>query len=243
MTAAEFYRRLPRRERLPTSSQPAVVGVPRGLPSACSNTTTESSRCTSPGALSGTVEAARSAAATVDAQPHPRDRHAQGVDRRRPAGRSGRRGRSQQGAGLDEVEDARARGAPAGGALRHPGSSLDQAVKGGRVSPRAARADRGRPPLPDHRLRRRRPRPEGRRRGRVRGRAARPGEERAAASPATIRRGPWWCTPTDSTRPKRSPSRSVGARAPAAIPVVRGGPVIATHVGLGSVTVGVRRGA
>jgi DegV family protein with EDD domain len=237
MTAVELYRRLPRLERLPTSSQPAVsefrevyerlLEYHEGIVS-----------LHIAGALSGTVEAASSAASAVDSQ------RIRVVDTRKVSIGVGLLIEAageviEAGADLDEVED-RVLAERRRVALFGTVSSLDQAVKGGRVSARAA-----------HLMELARLHPiilfdqEGR--------AVRAGVAAGfgAALRSLVRRAVAFAGDQPARLMVVHTDRLDAAETVAEalcrelhvsdIPVTYGGPVIATHVGLGSVTIGVRR--
>jgi len=238
MTTAEFYRRLPDLERLPTSSQPAVAEFREVYERLLEHHNGVVSMHIA-GALSGTVEAARSAAAAVDPQRvRVIDTHKVSVGVGLLIEAAG--AAVERGAGLDEVEDL-VLAARRDVALFGTVSSLDQAVKGGRVSPRAARLIEGAHLYPiivfDD---------EGHaRKGGVAAgfdAALRGLVKRAvrfvAGGPARV-----MVVHTDCLEAAEAVAESLCRRlGTPAIPVVQGGPVITTHVGLGSVTIGVRRG-
>jgi DegV family protein with EDD domain len=237
MSAAEYYRRLPTARRLPTSSQPTAAEfgeVYRRLLERHEGIVSLHIA----GALSGTVDAARTAAAAIDPV------RIRVIDTRKvsigvgllveAAGQA-----IAQGAGLDEVEDGVLAATPAV-ALFGMVSSLDQAVKGGRVSARGARLVKAAHLYPiilfDE---------EGRAmkggvalgftgalRKLVRRAVAFAGDDPARAM----------VVHTDRLDAADSVAESLRRRLGLAmVPVVSGGPVIATHVGLGSVTIGVAR--
>jgi hypothetical protein len=238
MTAAEFYRRLPTLGRLPISSQPAVAEFREVYERLLEHHEGIVSLHIA-GALSGTVEAARSAAAAVDAQRiRVVDTHKVSIGAGLLLEAAG--AAIARGAGLDEVEDlvlaARRRVALFGTV-----TSLDQAVKGGRVSPRAARVITAAHLYPiivfdDE------------------GHAQKSGIAAgfdgalhtlvkkalrfAAGEPARA-----MVAHTDRLDAAEAVAESLcRGLGTSYIPVVYGGPVITTHVGLGSVTIGVRRG-
>ena len=239
MTAAEFYRRLPRLERLPSSSQPAVSEFREVYERLLEHHEGIVSLHIA-GALSGTVEAARSAAAAVDPQ---RIRvvatHKVSIGAGLLLAAAG--AAIARGAGLDEVEDL-VLAARRQVALFGIAGSLDQAVKGGRVSARAARVIEAAHLYPiivfDD---------EGHaQKGGVA--AGFDGALRAlvkktlrfvAGEPARA-----MVVHTNRLDAAEAVAESLCRRlGTSAIPVVHGGPVLTTHVGLGSVTIGVRRGA
>ena len=237
MNAAEYYRRLPAARRLPTSSQPAVsefVDTYRRLLERHEGIVSmHLSR-----ALSGTVDVARSAAATVDPQ------RIRVIDTCRVSVGAGllveTAGRAiEQGAGLGEVERIvlSARGRTA---LYGTVSSLDEAVKGGRLSRRGAWLLQAAHLYPiiefsDD------------------GRALKAGVAlgfqsalrqlvRRAAAYADGARARAMVVHTDRLEAAEAVAASLGEQLGLdAVPVVVGGPVITTHVGLGSVTVGIER--
>jgi len=237
MTAAEYYRRMPIARRLPTSSQPAVSEFAETYRRLLERYDGIVSLHIA-GALSGTVDVARSAAAAVDPE------RIRVIDTYRVSIGAGllveTAGRAiEQGASVAEVERlvlaARSRTALFGMV-----SSLDQAVKGGRVSKRGAWLLRALHLYPIIEFT-----AEGRA---VKGGVALGFEgalrqivRRAAAyagnGPARV-----MVVHTDRTEAAEAVAASLGERLGlASVPVVVGGPVIATHVGLGSVTVGVER--
>jgi DegV family protein with EDD domain len=237
MTAAEFYRRLPGLERLPTSSQPAVSEFREVYERLLEHHDGIISLHIA-GALSGTVEAARSAAAVVDAQRvRVVDTHKVSIGAGlllEAAGEAVARG-----AGLDEVEDL-VLAARRQVALFGTVGSLDQAVRGGRVSPAAARLIEAAHLYPiivfDD---------EGHaRKGGVA--AGFEGAMRALVKKALRFVGGdparAMVVHTDRLEAAEAVAESLCRRlGTSAIPIVNGGPVITTHVGLGSVTIGVRR--
>jgi uncharacterized protein len=237
MTAAEYYRRLPAARRLPTSSQPAVsefVDIYRRLLERHEGIVSLHLS----GALSGTVDVARNAAAAVD------PRRIRVIDTCRVSVGAGllvdTAGRAiEQGAGLEEIERVvlAARGRTA---LFGTVSSLDEAVKGGRVSKRGAwllQAARLYPIIQfsedGHALKAGVALGfQGALRQLVRRAAAFAG--RAPARAMVVH--------TDRLEAADAVAASLGEQLGLeAIPIVVGGPVIATHVGLGSVTVGIER--
>jgi len=237
MTAAEYYRRLRSAEQLPTSSQPAVSEFRKVYERLLDRHEGVVSLHIA-GALSGTVEAARSAAAAVDpARIRVVDTHKVSIGAGLLIEAAGEA--AEQGAGLDEVEDL-VLTARRQVALFGTVSSLDQAVKGGRVSARAARlieaahlypiilfdevghAVKGGVAVGFN----------GALRNLVRRAVAFAGE-----GPARL-----MVVHTDRVAAAEAVAESLCRRlGQSTIPVVNGGPVIATHVGLGSVTVAVRR--
>ena len=239
MTAAEFYRRLPRLERLPSSSQPAVSEFREVYERLLEHHEGIVSLHIA-GALSGTVEAARSAAAAVDPQRiRVVDTHKVSIGAGLLLAAAG--AAIARGAGLDEVEDL-VLAARRQVALFGIAGSLDQAVKGGRVSARAARVIEAAHLYPiivfDD---------EGHaQKGGVA--AGFDGALRAlvkktlrfvAGEPARA-----MVVHTNRLDAAEAVAESLCRRlGTSAIPVVHGGPVLTTHVGLGSVTIGVRRGA
>ena len=238
MSAAEFYQLLPQLERLPTSSQPAVSEFREVYTRLLEHHEGIVSMHIA-GALSGTVEAARSAAAAVDPQRiRVVDTHKVSIGAGLLLETAG--AAIEGGAGLDEVEDlvlaARRRVALFGMV-----TSLDQAVKGGRVSPRAARVIEAAHLYPiivfDD---------EGHaQKGGVA--AGFDGALRmlvkktlrfAGGEPARA-----MVVHTDRLDAAETVAESLCRRIDTSdVPVVYGGPVLTTHVGLGSVTIGVRRG-
>jgi uncharacterized protein len=237
MTATEFYRRLPRAGALPTSSQPPV-GEFREVYERLLEHHDGVVSLHIAGALSGTVEAARSAAEAVDA------RRVRVIDTHKVSIGAGllieAAGQAiDAGAGIDEVEELVLSGRRKV-ALFGTVSSLGQAVKGGRVSPRAARLIELAHLYPIIEF------------DEV-GRAVKGGI--AAGFDGALRGLVRRAVAFTGDRPARlmvvhtdclgaaeavaeALCRKLGV---SAIPVVGGGPVIATHVGLGSVTVAVRR--
>jgi len=237
MTAAEYYRRLPEARRLPTSSQPTAAefgDVYRRLLERHEGIVSLHIA----GALSGTVDAARSAAAAIDPV------RIRVIDTCKvsigvgllveTAGQA-----IEQGAGLDEVEDLVLTARPAV-ALFGMVSSLDQAVKGGRVSARGARLIKAAHLYPIIQFD-----DEGRAlKGSVAlgfegalGKLVRRAVAFAGDGPARA-----MVVHTDRLDAADSVAESLRRRLGlATVPVVNGGPVIATHVGLGSVTIGVAR--
>ena len=238
MTAAEFYQLLPHLERLPTSSQPAVSEFREVYTRLLEHHEGIVSMHIA-GALSGTVEAARSAAAAVDPQRiRVVDTHKVSIGAGLLLETAG--AAIERGAGLDEVEDlvlaARRRVALFGMV-----TSLDQAVKGGRVSPRAARVVEAAHLYPiivfDD---------EGHaQKGGVA--AGFDGALRtlvkkalrfAGGEPARA-----MVVHTDCLDAAEAVAEALCRKLrTSAVPMVAGGPVLTTHVGLASVTIGMRRG-
>lgn len=239
MTAIEYYRRLPAARRLPTSSQPTLsefVDTYRRLLEQHDGIVSLHIS----GTLSGTVDVARSAAAAVD------PRRIRVVDSCKVSVGAGlllaTAGRAiEQGAGLDDVERvvlaARTRTA-----LYGTVSSLDVAVKGGRVSSRGAWllqtahlhpiiefSEEGRAMKAGVALGF-----QGALRQLVRRAVAFAGQSPARAM----------VVHTDRTEAAEAVAASLREQLDLeAVPVVVGGPVITTHVGLGSVTIGIERQA
>lgn len=237
MTAAEYYRRLPVAVKLPTSSQPPV-GEFREVYERLLEYHDGIVSLHIAGALSGTVEAARSAAEAVDA------RRVRVIDTHKvsigvgllieAAGQA-----IDEGASIDEVEDlvlSERRKVALFGTV----SSLDQAVKGGRVSQRAARLFELAHLHPiivfdaDGRARRA---------GVAVGfDAALHGLVRRAAAFAAGQPARLMVVHTDRLDAAGAVAEDLCRKLGVSeIPVAWGGPVIATHVGLGCVTVAVRR--
>ena len=237
MTAAEFYRRLPLAERLPTSSQPTVAEFGDVYRRLLEHHEGIVSLHLS-GALSGTVDAARRAAEGVDAE------RIRVVDTRKASVGVGLLVEAashavERGAGLDDVERAVLAARSAVG-LFGTVSSLDQAVKGGRVSKRGAsllqashlypiivfaedgHALKGGVALGF----------EGALRQIVRRAVSFAGDGAARAMVVHTDRAEAAVAVAESLR---------GRLGLADVPIVAGGPVITTHVGVGSVTVGVQR--
>jgi uncharacterized protein len=237
MTATQFYRRLPQATALPTSSQPPV-GEFRQVYERLLEHHDGVVSLHIAGALSGTVEAARSAAEAVDA------RRIRVIDTHKVSIGAGllieAAGQAiEKGAGLDEVEDlvlSERRKVTLFGTV----SSLDQAVKGGRVSPRAARLIELAHLYPIIEF------------DEV-GHAIKGGIAAgfAGALHSLVRRAAAFAGDGPSRIMVVHTDRLDAAEAVAEalcrklgfseIPLAWGGPVIATHVGLGSVTVAVRR--
>ena len=237
MTAAEYYRRLPAAHRLPTTSQPADAefgDVYRRLLERHEGIVSMHLA----GSLSGTVDAARRAAAEVDPE------RIRVVDTCKVSVGVGLLVEAasravEGGAGLDEVErDVLAARASVG--LFGTVSSLEQAVKGGRVSERGARLLRAAHLYPvivfsDE------------------GRALKGGVALGfeAALRQLVKRavafagdGPARATVVHTDRAESAEAVAASLRERLGledVPVVTGGPVIATHVGLGCVTVAVER--
>jgi DegV family protein with EDD domain len=237
MTAIEFYRRLSAASRLPTSSQPTVSEfgeVYRRLLERHEGIVSLHIA----GVLSGTVDAARSAAAAID------PKRVRVIDTRKVSIGVGLLTEAageaiERGARLDQVEDlvlAARRSVALFGTL----SSLDQAVKGGRVGKRGAwlieaahlhpiivfdeagRALKGGVALGF----------ESALRQLVRRAAAFAGDGPARAM----------VVHTDRLEAAQAVAESLRSRLGVpAVPVVSGGPVVAMHVGLGCVTVAVER--
>ncbi len=237
MTAAEYYRRMPEALALPTSSQPPVSDFKRVYRRLLEHHEGIVSLHIA-GALSGTVDAARSAAAAVDPG------RIRVIDTARVsvgvgllvelAGRAVARG-----AGLDEVE-REVLAARASTGLFGTVSSLDQAVRGGRVSRRGAwllqtahlypiivfgddgRATKGGIALGFERSLRQ---------------LVRRAVAFAGGAPARA-----MVVHTDKLESAEAVAAALRERLGLAdVPIVGGGPVIATHVGLGCVTVGIER--
>ncbi len=239
MTATEFYRRLPELERLPTSSQPSVSEFREVYERLLEHREGIVSLHIA-GALSGTVEAARSAAAAIDPQRiRVIDTHKVSIGAGlllEAAGEAVARG-----AGLDEVEDLVLASRRQVALFGTPGS-LDQAVKGGRVSPAAARLIEAAHLYPiivfDD---------EGHaQKGGVA--AGFDGAMRALVKKALRFVGGQparaMVVHTDRLEAAEAVAESLCRHlGTSAIPIVYGGPVITTHVGLGAVTIGVRREA
>ncbi len=239
MTSAEFYRRLPTARRLPTSSQPPVTefgDVYRRLLERHEAVVSLHIA----GALSGTVDAARAAAAALD------PRRIRVIDTRKvsigvgllveAAGQA-----IERGAGLDEVEDL-VLGARDSVSLFGVLSSLDQAVKGGRVSARGARLITAAHLYPIITFT-------------EEGRALKGGVafgfdgalgKLVARAVAFAGDQPVRVMVVHTGRveaAERVAERLRVRLGSSTIPIVSGGPVIATHAGLGSVMVGVGRPA
>jgi hypothetical protein len=236
MTAAEFYRRLAGARRLPISSQPTVSEFGEVYRRLLEHHEGIVSLHIA-GSLSGTVDAARKAAAVDPTRIRVIDTHKVSIGIGLLVEAAGRA--IERGAGLDEVEElvlSSRRSVALFGTL----SSLDQAVQGGRVSKRGARLIRAAHLYPvivfseD-------------------GRALKGGvgfgfestlrklERRAVAfagnGPARL-----MIVHTDRLATAERVAQLLRDRLGSPpIPVVSGGPVIATHVGLGSVTIGVGR--
>jgi DegV family protein with EDD domain len=237
MTAAEYYRRLPAAVKLPTSSQPPV-GAFREVYERLLGHYDGVVSLHIAGALSGTVEAARSAAEAVGAcRVRVVDTHKVSIGTGLLVEAAGQA--IDDGAGIDEVEDlvlSERRKVALFGTV----SSLDQAVKGGRVSQPAARliefahlhpiilfdedgrAMRGGVALGfDAALR-----------NLVRRAVAFAGDQ-----PARL-----MVVHTDRLDAAEAVAEALCRKLGVSeIPLVWGGPVITTHVGLGCVTVAVRR--
>jgi DegV family protein with EDD domain len=237
MTAAEYYRRLPVAVKLPTSSQPPV-GDFREIYERLLEHHDGIVSLHIAGALSGTVEAARSAAEAVGA------RRVRVIDTHKVSIGAGllieAAGQAiDDGASIDDVENL-VRSERHKVALFGTVSSFDQAVKGGRVSQRAARLfelahlhpiilfdDEGRA---------------------MRGGVAlgfdaalhalvRRAVAFAAGQPARL-----MVVHTDKLDAAETVAEALCRKLGVSeIPVAWGGPVITTHVGLGCVTVAVRR--
>jgi DegV family protein with EDD domain len=237
MTAVEFYRRLPGLERLPTSSQPAVSEFREVYERLLEHHEGVVSLHIA-GALSGTVEAARSAAAAVGVQ------RVRVVDTHKVSIGVGlllevAGAAIAAGAGLDVVED-RVLAARRQVALFGIVGSLDQAVKGGRVSPRAARVIEAAHLYPVIAF-------DDEGHAQKAGVAAGlDGAMRALVKKALRFAGGEparaMVVHTDRLEAAEAVAESLCRRlGTSAIPLVPGGPVLTTHVGLGSVTIGVRR--
>ena len=237
ISAAEFYRRLPAARRLPTSSQPTVAEFSDIYRRLLEHHEGIASLHIA-GSLSGTVDAARTAAATVD------PKRIRVIDTQKVSIGVGllveEAGLAiEQGAGLDEVEhlvlEAR-RSVGLFGTL----SSLDQAVKGGRVSRRGARLIRAAHLYPiivftedGHALK-----------GGVGVGFESTLRQLVRRAEAFVGGAPSRGMVVHTARLEAAERAAglLGARLGSpTIPVVGGGPVIATHVGLGSVTIGVVR--
>ena len=237
MTATQYFAKRPLASRLPTSSQPPV-GEFRAVYEHLLEHYDGVVSLHIAGALSGTVEAARSAAEAVDG------RRIRVIDTHKVSIGAGllveAAGEAiEAGAGLDEVED-RVLAERRRVALFGTVSSLDQAVKGGRVSARAARLmelARLHPIiLFDHE-----------------GRAVRAGVTVGfdAALRSLVRRAVAFAgdqparlmvVHTDRLEAAETVAQALCRELHVSeIPITYGGPVIATHVGLGAVTIAVRR--
>jgi uncharacterized protein len=237
MSAAEFYRRLPAADRLPTSSQPAAAEFSDVYRRLLEHHEGIVSLHLS-GELSGTVDAARRAAEEVDPDRiRVVDTHKVSVGVGLLVEAASRA--VEQGAGLDDVERAllAARGSVG---LFGTVSSLDQAVKGGRLSKRGAwllrslhlypiiefgpdgRALKGGAALGF----------EGALRQIVRRAVAFAGDGSARAMVVHTDRAEAAAAVAESLRGRLGLDE---------VPIVSGGPVIATHVGVGCVTVGIER--
>ena len=237
MTAAEFYRRLPAAGRLPTSSQPTVGEFSSVYRRLLEHHQGIVSLHIS-GALSGTVDVARRAAEEVDSA------RIRVVDTRRvsvgvallveEASRA-----IEQGAAIDEVVNELLATRDSVG-LFGTVSSLDQAVKGGRVSRRGAWVLQASHLYPIIEFA-------------EDGRALKAGVAlgfegalrqlvRRAASFACDGAARAMVVHTDRAEAAAAVAESLRDRLGLAdVPIVAGGPVIATHVGIGCVTVGVER--
>jgi uncharacterized protein len=237
MTATQYYKKLPLARRLPTSSQPPV-GEFRAVYERLLEHHDGVVSLHIAGALSGTVEAARSAAEAVDG------RRVRVIDTHKVSIGAGllieAAGEAiEAGADLDEIED-RVLVERGRVALFGTISSLDQAVQGGRVSARAARLVK---------LARLHPiilfDQEGRvvRAGFAAGfSAALRALVRRAAAFAGDRPARLMVVHTDCLEAAETVAQALCRELHVPeIPVTYGGPVIATHVGLGAVTVAVRR--
>ena len=237
MTAIEYYRRLPGAAKLPTSSQPPV-GEFREVYERLLEHHEGVVSLHIAGALSGTVEAARSAAEAVDA------RRVRVIDTHRVSIGAGllieAAGQAiDAGASIDEVEDlvlSERRKVALFGTM----SSLDQAVRGGRVSQRAARlmeAAHLHPIIVFDEA----------------GRAVRGGIALGfdAALRGLVRRAVAFAggqparlmvVHTDRLQEAEAVAEALCRKLGVSeIPLAWGGPVITTHVGTGCVTVAVRR--
>ena len=239
MTATEFYRRLPGLERLPTSSQPSVSDFREVYERLLEHHEGIVSLHIA-GALSGTVEAARSAAEVIDPQRiRVIDTHKVSIGAGLLLEAAG--AAIAAGAGLDQVEDL-VLGARRQVALFGTPGSLDQAVRGGRVSPAAAHLIEAAHLYPiivfDD---------EGHaQKGGVA--AGFEGAMRALVKKALRFVGGQparaMVVHTDRLEAAEAVAESLCRHlGTSAIPIVYGGPVITTHVGLGAVTIGVRREA
>lgn len=237
MTAAEYYRRLPLARRLPTSSQPSVSEFVDVYSRLLEHHESVVSLHLS-GLLSGTVDVARSAAATVDPQRiRVIDTHKVSVGLALLVESAARA--IEQGSGIDEVE-RRVLAARDSVALYGAVSSLEQAVKGGRVSRRGARALQLAHLYPIIVFS-------------TDGRALKGGVALGfeSALRQLVRRavafaagGPVNAMVVQTDRVEAAEAVAAALRDRLgldAVPVVSGGPVIATHVGLGCVTVAIER--